>query len=876
MSLLSELQKRISSAHGIRDHGSIRKPSKDPEILKPLNYEDMTLEQKARFEQAKALPVTSKINHGDLDEVGLNEIKNLFKILDMDGNGDLDFQEIRMFLHDIMDPPCPDAAVIELFELAKHASGGKIGSAYFHSALTTGPLRRLVHDVQRQAAVATKDNDASQAPVSRQFMLERFEWRVSRDESFRTLPFSMVYLSVFVGLVILHLRIWERQQVERAMENHIAGWGYEYIGPYLQDHLPNLDNAYIWAERSGLQVVLGYCAADAHKSVPARFCEMAPRNILVSDLMLFQEVDQGEPKARWLLNSAEAKAYLQANPSEYYQAGLAELARLKSSYWFDKDTVTFEMHFVTYNENVRMFSLNEVLTRFDSSGFATHSAYTWAIPAESYNRMFIPIAFDGLFVLLLLIPFKNEFLEVLRSFKLGGCKGFKEYWGLWNVVDWTMIVNGIAIVQIWLQLCYAIESDNIQGLLDDDYKLTSKVMELEVDVLEKLRDALKIVLLLYRVLHIVMALNTIAILMKFFKAFQANARLQVVTKSLALAASDLFHFMVVFYAVFNGFVVTGHILLGGDMVHFNSFAASTNTCFLCLMGDFGWYSDLTMEVEPLASGLPYTVVSLWFWSFMITALLILLNMLLAIILENYAVVVEELNKMPDAPTLIQQGVRYYHRWQTARQGGFSPLVHFLEALQDPKAETHPDEMVTLDTLQKAFPNMKFEQAEFLMKWLQKDANARAAKEADDEVMLRLKKCQSMIQTIAENLHNVSITVMRCDCRLEALEEAEVQDPAPQLAEPAAEPVVDARKGITDQLQEQQKVMKDLCDQLAVQQRSSASMSRALAELSQLMPREAAGGPELRQGQPFALPACCGTATGTQISAPRYMPSAPSR
>jgi hypothetical protein len=281
-----------------------------------------------------------------------------------------------------------------------------------------------------------------------------------------------------------------------------------------------------------------------------------------------------------------------------------------------------------------------------------------------------------------------------------------------------------------------------------------------------------------------------------------------------------------------------------------------------------------MEVEPLASGLPYTVVSLWFWSFMITALLILLNMLLAIILENYAIVVEELNKMPDAPTLIQQGFRYYHRWQTARQGGFSPLVHFLEALQDPKAETHPDERVTLDTLQKAFPHMKFEQADVLMKWLQKDANARAAKEADDEVMLRLKKCQSMIQTIAENLHNVSITVMRCDCRLEALEEAEVQDPAPQLAEPAAEPVVDARKGITDQLQEQQKVMKDLCDQLAVQQRSSSSMSRALAELSQLMPREAAGGPELRQGQSFALPACCGTATGTQISAPRYLPSAP--
>merc|ERR1719230_1925350 len=101
-----------------------------------------------------------------------------------------------------------------------------------------------------------------------------------------------------------------------------------------------------------------------------------------------------------------------------------------------------------------------------------------------------------------------------------------------------------------------------------------------------------------------MGAATVAILMKFFKAFQANPRLQLVTNTLVRAGSDIFHFSVVFLAVFLGFAVTGHILLGNDILQFRSFSNSIDTCFIVLMGEFGWYESVSNTDDSLSSGLP--------------------------------------------------------------------------------------------------------------------------------------------------------------------------------------------------------------------------------------------------------------------------------
>ena len=125
-----------------------------------------------------------------------------------------------------------------------------------------------------------------------------------------------------------------------------------------------------------------------------------------------------------------------------------------------------------------------------------------------------------------------------------------------------------------------------------------------------------------------MGFNAVSIMLKFFKAFQANQRLQLVTNTLLKAGNDIFHFSVVFLAVFLGFALLGHILFGNDFLQFRSFATSVDTCFIVLMGEFGWYDDTWLDPShELPSGMPLVVLMAWFWAYMVFVLMIMINML---------------------------------------------------------------------------------------------------------------------------------------------------------------------------------------------------------------------------------------------------------
>lgn len=844
---------------------------------------DLSPELRARYEEARQLEVVKCINHGDLDSVQRADIKRLFAILDTNDDGLLDSFEIRMFLEHVMDPPVPTLAIDEIHALAQDTTAGGIGADMFHSAITTGPLRRLIFDVQRQETVKemlTKQKDAAME-ISKEFMLEKFDWRVARDESFATLPFSLLYLLVFILLVICHLRIWERQRIERSMEEHIIGWGYNYVGPYLKEHLPNLDQYWAWLETSGVQFAFYYCDENADKSVPAPFCEIAPRNMLVADVKLHQRTMEGDEFGFWILHSPVAKNFLNSNPtlaSRSYDAALASVKDARAKKWATLGTETIELSFAAYDQVAKYYSLTDVIVKFDEYGFATHSCYCWSVFAEAYPG-FVVYLVDIIYLGILLHPTYHELMEIYVVVRSQGMQGFKEYWGFWNIVDWQMILNGVAVVVVWFLITGSLEVDALKTLTDDKKNLKVETLSLTENALDEISDSLRHTILLLRIMHILMAANTVAIMMKFFKAFQANARLQAVTDTLLRAALDIFHFMVVFIAVFNGFVIVGHILMGGDIVHFNSFGASFNTAFLALMGDFPWYSDLTEVVEPLASGMPYTIVALWFWSFMIFCLLILLNMLLAIIMDHYAGVTEalrDLDKKGDAPSLMLQTKRFIQRKKLYRKGKWIPLHRVLVQLQDEKKNLHPDDIVTVQSIRKALPDMKEEQAIYLYNDLKKEKK-KEDPGPEDTLTLQVRQSQAFMHTIAENLHTISMSVLRCDTKLLMLDLENVSGPLPVATRSGAvsgeqkEPLSEGSTAkIEKQLHDQQKVMRELCEQLAKQQLSSENMAKALGEVAQLVP---ARDPIPAQGQrnqqqqqhqpvvihktkPTTLPPCC--------------------
>merc|ERR1719265_230686 len=76
------------------------------------------------------------------------------------------------------------------------------------------------------------------------------------------------------------------------------------------------------------------------------------------------------------------------------------------------------------------------------------------------------------------------------------------------------------------------------------------------------------------------------IMCRLFKAFAAQPRLALVTRTLSMAAIDVGHFGIVFVTIFFSYAVMGHTLFGREVYDFSDLGRSVNSCFCILMGDF--------------------------------------------------------------------------------------------------------------------------------------------------------------------------------------------------------------------------------------------------------------------------------------------------
>jgi len=270
----------------------------------------------------------------------------------------------------------------------------------------------------------------------------------------------------------------------------------------------------------------------------------------------------------------------------------------------------------------------------------------------------------------------------------------------------------------------------------------------------------------YYMLQIAMGTNVVSIIMKLFKAFGANARLQLVTNTLMKASEDLFHFGVVFGALFIGASLIGHILFGEDMEEFRSFGISINTSFESLLGDFDWYSDRVISKLELGSGLPFWVVVVWFYVYMVFVVLVMMNMLLAIVMDHYMNLVNEIKgDAENAPALWTQSRRMMKRMHESK--GYMPGSRLLHALED--LGEHPDNPVTAESMKTAFPKMPDKQIEGQMTLLQKHAKKMQGEIQEDEQLRTLSDIKKGVLDLADQVRIVAHTCCRAVARIETLE-----------------------------------------------------------------------------------------------------------
>lgn len=305
---------------------------------------------------------------------------------------------------------------------------------------------------------------------------------------------------------------------------------------------------------------------------------------------------------------------------------LTIIETLKADRWVDWATRAVFVDFNIYNANYNLFAVNRVL--FEAPNFGG------VIPSSTFRtvRIFRYVTLNDYIIAAMEVLFVGFVIwyiwEEASEFRQQGNGYFRH---AWNWVDLTnLFIFGIVIA---LRIYTLVRT----GSVDFDPDAGSYVnLNGIAFLLDQERN--------------VNAVNIFLCWFKVFKYLQVYPRMSQLSRTLAVAFSDIIAFLFMFFIIFFGFSHAGFMIFGGDLFQFRSIGHSMGTLFRAMLGDFD-YGDLQGANRFLGPAFFLLYMSLVFF--------VLTNMFLAIINDSYSEVkreTEEGNVLDDFHDLIRSNV----------------------------------------------------------------------------------------------------------------------------------------------------------------------------------------------------------------------------
>mmetsp|Transcript_18481 Transcript_18481/g.39854 ORF Transcript_18481/g.39854 Transcript_18481/m.39854 type:complete len:787 (-) Transcript_18481:191-2551(-) len=242
-----------------------------------------------------------------------------------------------------------------------------------------------------------------------------------------------------------------------------------------------------------------------------------------------------------------------------------------------------------------------------------------------------------------------------------------------NAVDELCAVGFAVLVYFWVQHIQNTEtlSEMLEGGAFSRRVMTGSEAEKE-EALGALLDHVEMSLRHQITVGYIRSICLFLVPLRMFKAFSAQARLSILTRTFAVCAVELFHFLLVFFTLFMTWAVAGIVLFGNSIEEFADFERAMNTCLRVVLGEIVWY-EVREEAGPI-------VAALWLWTFCFVNSLVVLNMLLAIIMDAYSEVKSSVGTHSE--TLPEQAWETFTHWKARRAGqrlSVREILHALEA-----------------------------------------------------------------------------------------------------------------------------------------------------------------------------------------------------
>lgn len=412
--------------------------------------------------------------------------------------------------------------------------------------------------------------------------------------------------------------------------------------------------------------------------------------------------------------------------------------------WLDTASAWFGLKVFMLNPDLAVYTHLVINVFMPPSGELIPYVSLQSFPAEPYQDGSTLVCDIIWGVLWFHLAISSLFKMVLASGQ-GKCLGYMS--SFWNWVDWMTVLGGAVIILFWALFLGRISTVK-QMAMDvvmnrptlganppfasvyqrHDYFQNTDDLHAEVGQFAGFLMAYRLIICWY----------TILIMVRFFRAFKAQPRLAVVTNTIARSATDLAHFLVVLSVVIMSYAVAGMFMFGHRMLQFSQLSITLNTCMMIMIGDFD-FAEMGAE-HPLTS-------VVWFWSYMVLVSLIMLNMLLAIILDIYSEVKadssEEDAVWTQAKTVLQDS------WRNRDFVKWSIVQDCLEKLPD------TTEYVDKDLLLEIVPDITEKQARELIATTEKHVEAEESQGLSiSDAMKMVGWIKIAVQKVARRIEDI--------------------------------------------------------------------------------------------------------------------------
>eukprot|EP00971_Amphidinium_carterae_P061025 1207605-Amphidinium_carterae.1 len=550
-------------------------------------------------------------------------------------------------------------------------------------------------------------------------------------------------------LVHFHIRVDTAYEMQHAILSEIEGQGEASRGNYMKSYVHNVETFWDWMNSSFMDAsfkndlslypypgrfasynrMIGGIRVEKYYTAPEQ-CEQSQR--------LFLQYDgfYGPGNCHKMGSEMQDKKWMLYHFSRPYLRD--QMQGLIHDRWIDQNVTKVVHRALFYNAHVNGFTSYHMHFEFRPDGKVSIKPFMETFLADPYFDKWV-VAFDTIFIVLMARVFWSEIKELVPAC-MNGFDGFLEYMGFWNFIDWVNLSFGIACMTVWIIVCTSV-GGGLQaslaslptGALDtaviengffpaelDFTTVADQGIEAYTAKLEQVLSEASSIEGQHGFLRFLLVFYSMSLMLKFFKAFRANPRLNIVIDTITESWVDICHFGLVFGVIFVVFAIMAQLAFGASIVQFSTLWDALMMCWRILMGEF--------DVDGMKQVSDF-LATLWFVLFTGLVLLILLNMLLAIIMDTYTGVK---SKKASPRTIWTQWKEAIHTVRETR--GHLPLWNLICEFEDDGMPAHPGKHVTLRSLRRAFEKEKMTRhnAEYLVR---KTVEYIADKEGESELTM---------------------------------------------------------------------------------------------------------------------------------------------